>query len=90
MTLITTIERYKDDVRHITQRCIDHGFIVSSLRAGAFLPNKNIFSSLEIKVGQIVLQKHILEKNSKWLGRDSKYEATRKIFWTSYIFFIFH
>jgi len=56
-----TIEQQKDDVLAVTQTCIDHGIILGK--------NKCIYAEqeieslgLEIKAGQIILQKHILEK----------------------------
>jgi len=56
-----TIEQHKDDVLAVTQRCIDHGIILSKNKC-IYAEQKIEFLGLEIKDGQIILQKHILEK----------------------------
>ena len=55
------IEQHKDDGLTVIQRCIDHGIILSK--------NKCIYAEqeiesldLEIKAGQIILQKYIMKK----------------------------
>jgi len=56
-----TIGQHKDDVLTVTQRCIDHGIILGKNKC-IYAKQKIQFLGLEIKVGQIILQKHILEK----------------------------
>jgi len=56
-----TIEQHKNDVLAITQRCIDHSIILEKNKCiGAEQEIK--FLGLEIKAGQIIQQKYILEK----------------------------
>ena len=55
------IEQHKDDVLAVTQRCIDHGIILGKNKC-ICAKQKIEFLGLEIKVGQIILQKHILKK----------------------------
>jgi len=45
----------------ITQRCIDHGIILEKNKS-VYTKQEIEFLGLEIKVGQIILQKHILKK----------------------------
>ena len=56
-----TIEHHKGDVLVVTKRWIDHGSIFGKNKC-TFAEQEIEFFSLEIKVGQIILQKHILEK----------------------------
>ena len=56
-----TIEQHKDDVLAVTQRCIGHGIILGKNKC-IYAKQEIEFLGLEIKVGQIILQKHILEK----------------------------
>ena len=56
-----TIEQHKDDVLAITQRCIDHGIILGKNKC-IYDEQEIEFLGLAIKAGQIILQKHILEK----------------------------
>ena len=56
-----TIEQHKDDVLAVTQRCIDHGIILGKNK-WIYAEQEIEFLGLEIKAGQIILQKHILEK----------------------------
>jgi len=59
--LSKTIERYKNDVLPITQRCIDYGIILGKKKC-IYAEKEIKLLGLEIKAGQIILQKHILEK----------------------------
>jgi len=61
-----TIEQHNDDdVLAVIQRCIDYGIILDKNKC--IYPEQEIeFLGLEIKVGQIILQKHILEKREKF------------------------
>ena len=60
-----TIEQHKDDVLAVTKRCIDHGIILGKNKC--IYPEQEIeFLGLEIKAGQIILQKYILEKIEKF------------------------
>jgi len=55
-----TIEQRKNDILVVTQRCINH---VSLVRNKCMYAKQEIeFLGLEIEVGQIILQKHILGK----------------------------
>ena len=56
-----TIEQHKNDVLVVTQRCIDYGIILGKNKC-IYAEQEREFLGLEIKVGQIILQKHILEK----------------------------
>ena len=56
-----TIEQHKSDVLAVTQRCINHGIILSKNKC-IYAEQEIEFLGLEIKDGQIILQKHILEK----------------------------
>jgi len=56
-----TIEQHKDDVLAVTQRCIDHGIILGKNK-WIYAEHEIKFLGLEIKVGQIILQQHILKK----------------------------
>ena len=56
-----TIEQHKDDVLAVTQRCIDHGIILGKNKC-IYAERDIKFLGLEINAGQIILQKHILEK----------------------------
>lgn len=60
-----TIEQHKDDVLAITQRCIDHDIILGQNKC-IYTEQEIEFLRLEIKAGQIIFQKHILEKNRKF------------------------
>ena len=59
-----TIDQHKDDVLAVTQRCIDHGIIFGKNKC--IYAEQEIELGLEIKVGQITLQEHILEKIEKF------------------------
>ena len=54
-----TIEQHKDDVLAVTQRCIDHGIILGKNKC-IYVEPEIEFLGLQIKVGQINIQKHIL------------------------------
>jgi len=56
-----TIEQHKDDMLIIRQRCINHEIILSKNKC-IYAAQEIEFLGLETKVGQIILQKHILEK----------------------------
>jgi len=60
-----TIEQRKDDVLAITQKCIDHRIILDKNKC-IYAGQEIEFLGLEIKVGQIILQKYILEKIKKF------------------------
>jgi len=45
----------------VTQKSIDHGIILGKNKC-IYVKQETKFLGLEIKVGQIILQKHILEK----------------------------
>ena len=45
----------------VTQRCIDHGILLGKNKC-IYAEQEIEFLGLEIKAGQIILQKHILEK----------------------------
>ena len=61
-----TIERHKnDDVLAVTQRCIGHGIILGKNKY-IYAKQEIEFLGLEIKAGQIILQKHNLEKIEKF------------------------
>ena len=60
-----TIEQHKDDVLAVTQRCIDYGIILGKNKC-IYAEQEIEFLGLEIKVGQIILQKYILEKTKKF------------------------
>ena len=55
------IEQHKDDVLAVTQRYIDYGIIVGKNKC-IYTEQKIEFLGLEIKGGQIILQKHIFLK----------------------------
>jgi len=59
-----TIEQHKDDPLAFKQRCIDHGIILGKNKC-IYVEQELEFLGLEKKVGQIILQKYILEKNRK-------------------------
>ena len=56
-----TIEEHKNDVLAVTQRCIDHGIILEKPKC-IDAKQEIEFLDREIKAGQIILRKHILEK----------------------------
>jgi len=56
-----TSEQHKNDVLAVTQRCIDHGIILRKNKC-IYAEQEIEFLGLEIKAGQIILQKHIVEK----------------------------
>ena len=56
-----TIEQHKDNVLPVTQRCIDHSINLGKNRR-IYTEQEIEFLGLEIKVGQIILEKYILEK----------------------------
>ena len=60
-----TIEQYKDNVLAVTQRCINHSIILGKNKC-IYAEQEIDFLGLEIKVEQIILQKHIVEKNRKF------------------------
>jgi len=60
-----TIEQHKDDILEVTQRYIDHGIILGKNKC-IYAEKEIEFSGLEIKIGQIILQNHILEKIEKF------------------------
>ena len=60
-----TFERHKDDMLVVTERCIDRGIILGKNKC-IYAEQEIEFLGLEIKDGQIILQKHILEKNRKF------------------------
>jgi len=56
-----TVEQHKGDALAVTQSCIDHGIIFGKNKC--IYPEQEIeFLGLEIKDGQIILQKYILKK----------------------------
>ena len=60
-----SIKQHKDDVLVVTKRCIDHGIILGKNKC-IYAEQEIEFLGLEIKAGQIILQKHILEKIEKF------------------------
>jgi len=56
-----TIKQHKDEVLAVTQRCIDQGIILGKNKC-IYTKQEIEFLGLEIKVGKIILQKHILGK----------------------------
>ena len=56
-----TIEQHKNNVLAVMKRCIDHGLILEKSKC-IYAEQEIEFLGLEIKAGQIILQKHILEK----------------------------
>ena len=56
-----TIEQHKNDVMAVTQRCIGHGIILGKNKY-IYTEQEIEFLGLEIKAGQIILQKHIWGK----------------------------
>jgi len=56
-----TLEQHKDVALAVTQRCINYGIILDKNKC-IYDKQEIEFPGLEIKVGQIILQKHILEK----------------------------
>jgi len=56
-----TIKQHKDDVLAVPQRCINHGIIFGKNKC-IYAKQEIEFLALEIKAGQIILQKHVLEK----------------------------
>lgn len=63
-----TIEQHKNDVRAVTQRCIDHAIILGKNKF-IYAEQEIEFLGLEIRGGQIILQKHTLEKIEKFLDK---------------------
>jgi len=63
-----TIEQHKNDVLTVIQRCIDHGIILEKNKC-IYAEQEIEFLGLEIKAGQIILQKHILEKVKNFLEK---------------------
>jgi len=61
LVISKTIKQHKDHVLAIIQRCIDHGIILS-INKCSYAEQEIEFLGLEIKVGQFILRKHILEK----------------------------
>ena len=61
LCFLRLFEQHKDDILAITQRCIDHGIILGKNKC-IYAKQEMEFFGLEIKVGQIILQKYILEK----------------------------
>jgi len=59
------MHKRKDDVLAITQRCIDHGIILGK-NNWIYAKQEIKFLDLEKKVGQIILQKYILQKNREF------------------------
>ena len=59
------LEQRKDDVLAVTERCIDHGTILGKNKC-IYAEQEIGFLGLKRKAGQIILQKHILEKNWKF------------------------
>jgi len=64
LVLEKTIEQHKDDILVVTQRCINHGIILYKNKC-IYVEKEINLLGLEIKVGQIILQEHILEKIKK-------------------------
>jgi len=54
-----TIEQHKDDILAITQKCISHGIVLDKNKC-IYAEQEIQFLYLEIKAGQIILQKFIL------------------------------
>jgi len=83
-----TIEQHKDDVLAVTQGCIDHGIILGKNKC-IYAKQEIEFLRLEIKSGQIILQKHILEKTEKF---PEKIEDRKQleVSWMSHLCFRFH
>ena len=54
-----TIEQHKDDILAITQQCISHGIVLDKNKC-IYAEQEIQFLYLEIKAGQIILQKFIL------------------------------
>jgi len=61
LTFFKTIEQHKNDALAVTKRCIDHDIILEKNKC-IYAEQKIEFLGLEIKAGQIILQKYILEK----------------------------
>jgi len=61
LVFFKTIEQHKDDVFAINQRCIDNGIILGKKKC-IYAEQEIEFLGLGIKVGQIILQNHILKK----------------------------
>ena len=59
-----SLEQHKNDLKAVTQKCINHGIILGKDKC-VFAKQEIEFLGLEIKAGQIILQKHILEKIEK-------------------------
>jgi len=62
------IEQCTDDVLVVTQKCIDHGIILQKNKC-IYAEQEIEFLRLEIKAGQIILQKHILEEIENFLEK---------------------
>ena len=63
-----TIEQHKDNVLAVTQICIDHSIMLGKNKC-IYAKQEIEFLSLEIKVRQIILQKHILAKIENFLEK---------------------
>jgi len=63
-----TIEQHKYDVLAVTQRCIDRWIILGKNKC-IYAEQEIEFLCLEIKVRQIILQKHILENIENFPGK---------------------
>jgi len=65
LVFFKTIEQNKDDMLAVTQRCIDHEIILGKNEC-IYAEQGMEFLGLKIKVWQIILQEHILEKKGKF------------------------
>jgi len=61
-----TIEQHQDDVLAVIQRCFDHGIILGKNKC-IYAKQEIEFLGLEIKGGQIILQRYILQKIENFL-----------------------
>ena len=61
-----TIEQHQDDVLAAIQRCFDHGIILGKNKC-IYAKQEIEFLGLEIKGGQIILQRYILQKIENFL-----------------------
>jgi len=61
LVLSKTKEHHKDDALIVTQRCINHDIILAKNKC-IYAEQEIEFLGIEIKAGQIILQKHILTK----------------------------
>ena len=84
-----TIERHKDDVLDVTQRFIDHGIILGKNKC-IYAEQEIGFLGLETKDGQIILQKHVLEKIDKFPEKIEDRKQLEKVSWMSYLCFRIH